>query len=232
MYENFIKIKKFIDDNKKKEEILDLTESMKYDDRILMYISSLSSKDLCKNIINIRNFKDSLYYYFNVYPESILEVIKFIELDMDSQCNRFEDADNFADIANYILEMVPIIQSFAQLEKNYGKEGSRIIIDNCQDILFGGFAPNSESAEILSKALGNRTVLYGSISRGKNDPSQSLQMMSRTLMSPDELKSFRKDILFLPKRETVPCRHSFPCFLNGGFSLAMRMRCRNRQPEM
>ena len=56
-----------------------------------------------------------------------------------------------------------------------------IIIDNCQDMLFGGFAPNSESAEILSKALGNRTVLSGSISRGRNDPSQSLQMMSRSL---------------------------------------------------
>ena len=50
------------------------------------------------------------------------------------------------------ISMVPIIQSFAQLQKNYGKEGSSIIIDNCQDILFGGFAPNSESAEILSKA--------------------------------------------------------------------------------
>ena len=60
--------------------------------------------------------------------------------------------------------MVPIIQSFAQLQKNYGKEGSSIIIDNCQDILFGGFAPNSESADILSKALGNRTVLSLSVS--------------------------------------------------------------------
>ena len=79
------------------------------------------------------------------------------------------------------ISMVPIIQSFAQLEKNYGKEGSSIIIDNCQDILFGGFAPNSESAEILSKALGNRTVLGGSVSRGKHDPSQSLQMMGRSL---------------------------------------------------
>ena len=56
------------------------------------------------------------------------------------------------------ISMVPIIQSFAQLQKNYGKEGSSIITDNCQDILFGGFAPNSESADILSKALGNRTV--------------------------------------------------------------------------
>lgn len=71
------------------------------------------------------------------------------------------------------ISMVPIIQSFAQLEKNYGKEGSSIIIDNCQDILFGGFAPNSESAEILSKALGNRTVLSGSISRGKMTPARA-----------------------------------------------------------
>lgn len=75
------------------------------------------------------------------------------------------------------ISMVPIIQSFAQLEKNYEKEGARIIIDNCQDILFGGFAPSSESAEVLSKALGNRTVLSGSVSRGKNDLGQSLQMM-------------------------------------------------------
>jgi type IV secretion system protein VirD4 len=51
------------------------------------------------------------------------------------------------------ISMVPIIQSFAQLEKTYGKEGSTIIIDNCQDILFEDFAPNSESTDILSKAL-------------------------------------------------------------------------------
>ena len=30
------------------------------------------------------------------------------------------------------LSMVPIIQSFGQLQKNYGAEGSEIIIDNCQ----------------------------------------------------------------------------------------------------
>jgi type IV secretion system protein VirD4 len=52
------------------------------------------------------------------------------------------------------LAMVPIIQSFGQLEKNYGKEGSEIIVDNCQDTIFGGFAPNSQTAEVLSKALG------------------------------------------------------------------------------
>ena len=80
------------------------------------------------------------------------------------------------------LTLVPIIQSLAQLEKNYGKEGCEIIQDNCQDTIFGGFAPNSQTAEVLSKALGSRTVLSGSVSRGKNDPSQSLQMMERALL--------------------------------------------------
>ena len=32
------------------------------------------------------------------------------------------------------LTLVPIIQSLAQLEKNYGKEGSEIIQDNTQDL--------------------------------------------------------------------------------------------------
>ncbi len=49
------------------------------------------------------------------------------------------------------LTLVPIIQSLAQLEKNYGKEGSEILADNCQDTIFGGFAPNSQTAEVLSR---------------------------------------------------------------------------------
>ena len=114
------------------------------------------------------------------------------------------------------ISMVPIIQSFAQLQKNYGKEGSSIIIDNCQDILFGGFAPNSESADILSKALGNRTVLSGSISRGKNDPSQSLQMMGRPLMSPDELKTLPKGHFILAKTGCCPMQTQLPLFLKWG----------------
>lgn len=53
------------------------------------------------------------------------------------------------------LSMVPIIQSFGQFEKNYGKEGSKIIVDNCQNTIFGGSAQNSQTAEVPSKALGS-----------------------------------------------------------------------------
>ena len=116
------------------------------------------------------------------------------------------------------LTLVPIIQSLAQLEKNYGKEGSEIIQDNCQDTIFGGFAPNSQTAEVLSKALGNRTVLSGSVSRGKNDPSQSLQMMERPLLTPDELKSIPKGNFIVQKTGQHPMRTRLRLFPEWGIT--------------
>ena len=116
------------------------------------------------------------------------------------------------------LTLVPIIQSLAQLEKNYGKEGSEIIQDNCQDTIFGGFAPNSQTAEVLSKALGNRTVLSESVSRGKNDPSQSLQMMERPLLTPDELKSIPKGNFIVQKTGQHPMRTRLRLFLEWGIT--------------
>jgi type IV secretion system protein VirD4 len=116
------------------------------------------------------------------------------------------------------ISLVPIIQSFAQLDKNYGKEGSEIITDNCQITIFGGFAPNSETAQVLSKALGNRTVMSGSISRGKNDPSQSLQMMERPLLTADELKSLPKGNFVIMKTGTHPIQTVLRLFLDWGIT--------------
>ena len=115
------------------------------------------------------------------------------------------------------LTLVPIIQSLAQLEKNYGKEGCEIIQDNCQDTIFGGFAPNSQTAEVLSKALGNRTVLTGSVSNSK-EPSQSLQMTERPLLSADELKSIPKGHFVVMKTGMHPMRTCLRLFLEWGIS--------------
>lgn len=101
------------------------------------------------------------------------------------------------------ISMVAIIQSFAQLDKNYGREGQEIITDNTQLTIFGGFAPNSQSAEVLSKALGDQTVLSGTVSHGR-DKSQSLQMIGRPLMTPDELKSMPKGQFIVMKTGTHP----------------------------
>ena len=115
------------------------------------------------------------------------------------------------------LMLVPIVQSITgQLQKNYGKEGAEVIVDNCQVNLYGGFAPASQTAVELSKALGSRTVMSGSISRGKNDPSQSLQMMERPLMTPDELKSMPKGSFIVAKTGVHPMKVKLRLFLDWG----------------
>ena len=115
------------------------------------------------------------------------------------------------------LTLVPIIQSLAQLEKNYGKEGAEIIQDNVQDTIFGGFAPNSQTAEVLSKAMGSRTALSGYISTGKYK-SQTLQMTERPLMTPDELKSIPKGQFVVMKTGSHPMRTRLRLFLDWGIT--------------
>ena len=114
------------------------------------------------------------------------------------------------------VSIVPIIQSLAQLEKNYGKEGAEIIVDNTQLTVFGGFAPNSETAQVLSKSLGTRTVMSGSVSQSKNDPSRSLQMIERPLMTADELKTLPKGTFVVTKTGFNPIKVKLKLFLKWG----------------
>ena len=118
------------------------------------------------------------------------------------------------------LSIVSIIQSYQQLEKNYGREGAAIIQDNCQITIAGGFAPTSETADIVSKTLGSRTVLTGSVSRSKNDPSQSLQMTERPLMSADELKNMKKGSFIVMKTGTHPFVSPLKLFFKWGISFS------------
>ena len=127
-----------------------------------------------------------------------------------------------------LLTLVPLIQSMDQLVKNYGKEGASILMDNCQDVICGGFAPNSEAAETFSKALGSRTVLSGSVSRGKNDPSQSLQMMERPLLTADELKSIPKGSFIVQKTGCHPMRTRLRLFLEWGITFEEEYRVKEQ----
>lgn len=115
------------------------------------------------------------------------------------------------------ISIIAIIQSFAQLEQNYGKQGMEIITDNTQLTVFGGFAPNSQSAEVLSKSLGEQTVLSGSVSNGK-EKSQSLQMIGRPLMTVDELKSMPKGQFIVMKTGTHPMISKLKLFFKWGIS--------------
>ena len=115
------------------------------------------------------------------------------------------------------ISIVAIIQSFAQLEQKYGKEGQEIITDNTQLTVFGGFAPNSQSAEVLSKALGEQTVQTGSVSQGK-ESSRSIQMIGRPLMTVDELKSMPKGQFIVMKTGTHPMISKLKLYFKWGIT--------------
>jgi len=63
--------------------------------------------------------------------------------------------------------------------------------------------------------------MSGSISRGKNDPSQSLQMMERPLMTPDELKSISKGNFVVMKTGTHPMKTRLHLFLDWGITFGV-----------
>ncbi len=60
--------------------------------------------------------------------------------------------------------------------------------------------------------------MSGSVSRGKNDPSQNLQMIERPLMTPDELKSIPKGEFIVMKTGTHPMRTRLRLFLEWGIT--------------
>jgi len=84
--------------------------------------------------------------------------------------------------------------------------------------IFGGFAPNSDTADTLSKSLGNQTVMSGYVTTGKNDPSQSLQMIGRALMTPDELKALPKGSFIVTKTGTHPMQTKLELFFKWGIT--------------
>lgn len=129
------------------------------------------------------------------------------------------------------ISIVAIIQSIAQLEQNYGREGMSIIADNCQLNVFGGFAPNSEMAQTLSKNLGDITVQAGSISKGKGDGSRTFQMTGRPLISPDELKALPKGKFIVTKTGCYPMQSTLRLFTDWGITFGHTWTMPEKEPR-
>ena len=145
---------------------------------------------------------------------------RILVIDLDSQCNAsmllgWSDKSKGNTVYEALKDgaSLPVYETSA---KNYGKEGAEIIVDNTQLTVFGGFAPNSETAQVLSKSLGTRTVMSGSVSQSKNDPSRSLQMIERPLMTADELKTLPKGTFIVTKTGFNPIKVKLKLFFKWG----------------
>lgn len=125
-------------------------------------------------------------------------------LDEFGTISKIENAEMmFSASRSRRISIIPIIQSTAQLEEKYGREGKKTIVDNCQLAMFCGFAPMSDDADSVSKNLGTSTILSGSVTQGHNS-SQSLQMIERPLMTGDELRTLPKGSMLVTKTGAHP----------------------------
>jgi type IV secretion system protein VirD4 len=112
------------------------------------------------------------------------------------------------------IRVLIAIQSLAQLEKTYSHTMAKIIKESCQMTMFSFVAPLArETAEELSKSLGNRTIQSGSISTGKGN-STSIQMIGRPLMTPDEIINMQIGTFVLMKAGKLPVKVKLNIFSN------------------
>lgn len=74
--------------------------------------------------------------------------------------------------------------------------------------MFSGFAPQSKDADELSKALGNRTIMTGSVSSNKmgGNVNKTLQMMQQPLMTPAQIRALKRGQFILMKTGMRPAR--------------------------
>ena len=206
-------------------------------EQLLCFDTKIDTEKFCKNksaVFLIMPEEDSSKYFLislivqQLYREMLSIADEFggklpnrvmMFLDEFGTLPKIESAEMmFSASRSRRISFIAIIQSLAQLERNYGKEGAEIIIDNCQVSIYGGFAPNSETANVLSKNLGEKTVMTGSVSHGK-DKSKSLQMTGRPLITPDELKSLKNDTFIVTRTGVHPMKSIFKLFFHWGITL-------------
>lgn len=118
----------------------------------------------------------------------------------------------------------PMLQSLAQLDQNYGRDGTEIILDSCQNALFGGQAPLSKRAEDLSRMLGTQTVQSGSVSHSSNglfdtNSSQNLQMVQKQLITAEQLKALPRNQWILTKTHCHPMITTMRWYSDWGIQL-------------
>lgn len=110
-------------------------------------------------------------------------------LDEMANIGRIPDLDiKIATLRSRWINLVPILQNAAQLDKVYGKDASKVIKGNCDTTLYLGRS-DYDTNEEFSKKLGSETIEVKSTSKQKNGVSVSTQKIKRELLTPDELDS-------------------------------------------
>jgi type IV secretion system protein VirD4 len=144
-------------------------------------------------------------------------------LDEFANCPPLPDIDAIVSVARSRgMRFHFFIQSFAQLNNVYGKDVAQIILDNCGLVYLK--TNTQETAESISKRLGKKTIESNSLSRSLNkndlDGKESISLMARDLLTPDEIKQLHYKMIIFPIvgypvfRDTI-LFSKFSCYQSG-----------------
>ena len=102
-----------------------------------------------------------------------------------------------------------VIQSYAQLNSRYGDQEAQIIKNNCPISVYVGSDDHNTNEE-FSKILGNKTIEMTNVNTskgpdGKENKSESKQIVTRPIAYPHELNTFRKERYLILKSFEPPC---------------------------
>lgn len=160
------------------------------EDKIYFKLVTLIIAMMYKELIKLANSSDN---------KKLPIEIDFL-LDEFANCPPFDNIEAMVSVARSRgIRFHFYIQSLAQLNSVYGKEISKIILDNSGLIYLK--TNTMDTAEEISKRLGKKTIESNSISRNlsifDNKGNKSTSFMARDLLTPDEVKNlYHKTIIF------------------------------------
>lgn len=148
--------------------------------------------------------------------------IDFI-LDEFANCPPLADIEAIVSVARSRgMHFHFFIQSFSQLNNVYGKEVAQIILDNAGLIYLK--TNTQESAEIISKMLGKKTIESNSVRQSMSlmnyNGDKSTNLIGRDLMTPEEVKQLHYKTIIFPIigfpifRDTI-MYNKFSCYESG-----------------
>lgn len=115
--------------------------------------------------------------------------------------------------------LVPIMQAESQFAETYGAENSKTIQSNIGCVIYGGFTPDSELTQTVSKKLGNVTVQTGSVSTGLDGKSSvSYSMTDKPLISEQELQRLPKGTFVVRRQNSNPMLSKMMLFTKWGIT--------------
>jgi type IV secretion system protein VirD4 len=159
----------------------------------------------CVNERDVATLKPLSALFFTLALYQLKDRVTGIEEGKEQPvCLFLDELANIGRIPNLEVEVAVIrgrnialalgLQSIAQLETVYGK-AARVILDNCNTTIFlAGL--KLESAEYVSRALGNRTIMQERVSETRGmgrTATYGREMVGRALLMPDEVRLIQED---------------------------------------